>query len=59
MLAPQGASSSGVGCGASSRFGDLDGAEMQPEKTIEIRDALSTIRARCDELDRQLQNAMT
>lgn len=41
-------------------FGDLDAvAEMQLEQIIEIRDALATIRARCDELDRQLQNAMT
>jgi hypothetical protein len=38
-------------------FGDLDAAcEMQPEQITEIRDVLATIRARCEELDRQLEN---
>jgi hypothetical protein len=40
-------------------FGDLDAAaEMEPEQITEIRDALATIRARCDELERRLENAM-
>lgn len=40
-------------------FGDLDAlADMQPEQISEIRHALATIRARCDELDRQLQDAI-
>jgi hypothetical protein len=38
-------------------FGDLDAAcEMQPDQITEIRDVLATIRARCEELDRQLEN---
>jgi hypothetical protein len=40
-------------------YGDLDAiAEMQPEQITEIRDMLASIRARCDELDRQLQDAL-
>lgn len=40
-------------------FGDLDAAAaMEPEQITELRDVLATIRARCDELDRQLQNSI-
>jgi hypothetical protein len=38
-------------------FGDLDAVEdMEPAQVNEIRDVLASIRARCEELDRQLQH---
>lgn len=38
-------------------FGDLEAAaEMHPEQIIELRDMLATVRARCAELDRRLDD---